>query len=147
MPSGTQHGVYGVVSKAKRGQAIRHARTCYDHLAGQLGVALVDALQHQRIIVPADNSYRLTTTGQERLQNLGLDIGTLHKQRRAFARPCQDWSERRAHLAGALGAGLANRLLELDWIRRTANDRALKITPLGERSLREELAINLTADP
>jgi DNA-binding transcriptional ArsR family regulator len=129
--------------EAKRGRAIRYARTCYDHIAGQLGVALTDALQRQRIIMPNDNSYRLTTAGRTRLHGLGLDIAALLEQRRAFARPCQDWSERRPHLAGALGAGLANRFLELDWIRRNDRDRALRITPRGRRSLRDELALNL----
>lgn len=130
--------------EAKCGQAIRHARTCYDHLAGQLGVALTDALQHQHIIVAADNSYRLTDAGETRFQSLGLDIATLRKKRRSFARPCLDWTERRPHLAGALGAGLANRLLELDWIRRIPCTRALHITTLGRRCMRDELAINLT---
>ena len=132
-------------SEAKRGQAIRQARTCYDHLAGQLGVAVADALRNQQLIVPADNSYRLTAAGQTRLQSLGLDIAALRKQRRAFARPCLDWTERRPHLAGALGAGLANQFFELDWIRRTTKDRAVQITRLGQRCLRDELAVNVAA--
>lgn len=133
-------------SEAKHGRGIRHARTCYDHLAGRLGVALTDALQHQQIIVAADNAYRLTTSGEARLQSLGIDIAALRERRRSFARPCPDWTERRPHLAGALGAALADRLFELEWIRRTTTDRSLQITRLGQRCLREELAINLAAD-
>ena len=131
---------------AKRGNEIRHARTCYDHLAGILGVAICDALQHQRILKPADNSYRLTSAGEKRLASLGVDIDHLRTRRRAFARPCLDWTERRPHLAGALGAGLADRLIGLDWVRRTPGTRAVRLTPLGQQRLRDELALNLTAD-
>jgi len=129
--------------EASRGEAIRHARTCYDHLAGALGVALTDVLQRQRLIEPADTAYHLTPSGQERLERLGLDIAALRQGRRAFARPCLDWTERRPHLAGALGAGIAERLLELRWLRRVPGSRALQITDTGQRRLRDELGLNL----
>lgn len=129
--------------EAGRGEAIRRARTCYDHLAGALGVALTDSLERQRVIEPVDDSYRLTAAGQQRLEDLGLDVTALRRHRRAFARPCLDWTERRPHLAGALGAGLAERLLELEWLRRVPGSRALRITETGGHRLRDELGLNL----
>jgi DNA-binding transcriptional ArsR family regulator len=129
--------------QSNRGEAIRHARTCYDHLAGTLGVGLTDALQHQRVIKAADCAYLLTESGQQRLESLGLDIAALRQRHRAFARPCQDWTERRPHLAGALGAGIAERLLELNWLQPIPGTRALRVTGSGERGLRDELGLNL----
>lgn len=132
--------------ESTRGEKIRHARTCYDHLAGQLGVTLTDSLQHQRIIQATNDAYELTDRGQARLEDLGLDIAALRRRRRAFARPCLDWTERRPHLAGALGAGLANRLLELHWLHRVPGTRALRVTDTGRKGFREELGVNLTSD-
>lgn len=129
--------------ESTHGTAIGYARTCYDHLAGTLGVALTDALHHQHIIETVDDAYRLTDSGQLRLEALGLDIEALRHRRRAFARPCLDWTERRPHLAGALGAGLAHRLLELNWLRRRRDSRALHITSIGQQRLRHEFALNL----
>lgn len=126
-----------------RANALRQARTCYDHLAGALGVALTDSLERQQVIEPVDGSYRLTRAGQGRLEDLGLDVPALRERRRAFARPCLDWTERRPHLAGALGAGLAERLLELEWLCRVPGSRALRITETGQRRLRDELGLNL----
>ena len=129
--------------QSNRGEAIRHARTCYDHLAGTLGVGLTDVLQHQRVIKAADSAYQLTESGQQRLESLGLDIAALRQRHRSFARPCQDWTERRPHLAGALGAGIAERLLELNWLQPIPGTRALRVTDSGERGLRDELGLNL----
>jgi DNA-binding transcriptional ArsR family regulator len=137
------HRQAATLRESTRGQAIRHARTCYDHLAGTLGVALTDALEHQRVIEATDNSYRVTNSGAKRLGELGLDLAALQARRRAFARPCLDWTERRPHLAGALGAGIADRLLELNWLQRIPNSRAVRITDTGQRCLRNELALNL----
>lgn len=131
--------------ESRHGHAIRDARTCYDHLAGTLGVALTDALAHQGIIQAGDDHYSLTERGQHRLESFGVDIDDLRGRRRSFARPCLDWTERRAHLAGALGAGIADRLLELGWVTRLPKTRALRVTELGEQGLREEFAINLDA--
>ncbi len=137
------HRRAATLREANRGHAISHARTCYDHLAGTLGVALTNALQHQHIIEPADNSYQLTASGQARLEDLGLNVADLRERRRAFARPCLDWSERRHHLAGALGAGIADRLLELRWVQSVPDTRAVRITKAGQRHLRDEFALNL----
>jgi DNA-binding transcriptional ArsR family regulator len=125
-----------------RGEAIRHARTCYDHLAGELGVALTDSLQHQGLIGSDDRGYPLLVAGQERLSGLGIDISALQRGRRTLTRPCLDWTERRPHLAGSLGAALATRLLELDWIRRRSGTRAVTVTDAGRRQLRAKLGVN-----
>lgn len=131
--------------EANRGRAIRDARTCYNHLAGALGVAVTDALERQRIIGATPAGYELTPTGKARLGELGLDVAALERSRRPLARPCLDWTERRPHLAGALGAALAERLLELGWIERRPGTRALRITEVGSRQLREQLMVNLAA--
>jgi DNA-binding transcriptional ArsR family regulator len=127
---------------ARQGDAIRRARTCYDHLAGALGVALTDALEHQGVIRAADDHYVLTDRGEHRLQSFGIDVEDLRGQRRAFARSCLDWTERRPHLAGALGAGIADRLLELGWVTHVPRGRALRVTDPGHKGLRAEFAIN-----
>ncbi|MGI8413115.1 MAG: ArsR/SmtB family transcription factor [Solirubrobacteraceae bacterium] len=129
--------------ESTRGAAIRRARTCYDHLAGSLGVDLTDALQRQRLIEGAENAYRLTPSGHDRLEDLGLDIASLHGRRRTFARPCLDWTERRPHLAGALGAGIAERLLELQWLHRLPGTRAVQITDTGQHELRDQFGLHL----
>lgn len=129
--------------ESSRGEAIRHARTCYDHLAGELGVALTDSLEHQRLIGATNDGFPLTLTGHERLSGLGIDIEALQSGRRALTRLCLDWTERRPHLAGSLAAALAARLLELDWIRRRADTRAVTITDDGRRQLRAQLGVNL----
>ena len=128
--------------ESNRGEAIRHARTCYDHLAGELGVALTDSLEHHGLIGPGDDGYPLTSAGDQRLRALGVDIETLRSRRRTLTRPCMDWTERRPHLAGSLGAAITNRLLELDWIRRRPDTRAVTITETGRRELRAQLAVN-----
>lgn len=129
--------------ESSRGQAIRHARTCYDHLAGELGVGLTEALEHQQLITAHNGSYTLTPSGEHQLQSLGIDTTAVHERRRAFARQCLDWTVRRPHLAGALGAAIADRLLELRWLKRIPNTRALTITPNGTQQLLAQFALEL----
>jgi DNA-binding transcriptional ArsR family regulator len=129
--------------ESTRGRAIRHARTCYDHLAGELGVGLTDALKNQHVITPHTGGYSLTAAGEKRLQALGVDVSAVRKRRRAFARQCLDWTHRRPHLAGALGAAIADQLFELQWLTRTPNSRALAITPRGAEQLRTQFALTL----
>jgi len=126
-----------------RGRALQRARTCYDHLAGRLGVGLADAFEQQRIIAPADGGWSLTPEGGRRLQTLGLDVEAQRGGRRPVRRPCLDWTERRPHMAGQLGRALAGRLLDQGWVRRGAASRAVLITPDGERRLLTEFAIKL----
>jgi DNA-binding transcriptional ArsR family regulator len=122
---------------------LRAARTCYDHLAGRLGVALADALVRDDLLLPEGGAYRLATAGRRRLGELGIDVDEVSSGRRAFARRCLDWSERRYHVAGALGAALGDRLFELGWVERVADGRAVRLVPAGERALRSELGVQL----
>jgi DNA-binding transcriptional ArsR family regulator len=111
---------------------IRAARTCYDHLAGELGVSLFDALQREEILEVGDSDVELSAAGRKRLEQLGVDLSPT---RRPLTRLCLDWSERRYHLAGALGAALTRRLFEMRWIERTSG-RAVRVTAEGRRGLR-----------
>jgi DNA-binding transcriptional ArsR family regulator len=128
---------------ATRAEAMRRARTCYDHLAGRVGVAVAGALVARGALVLEDESYRVTRPGEALLANLGLDVEAARTQRRAFARACLDWTERRPHLAGSLGAELARAFLGRDWLRRREGDRALDLTEAGREALRSELALDL----
>lgn len=114
---------------------LRDARLCYDHLAGALGVALTDDLLHRRALKPEGRDFALTARGESLLGELGIDAGQVRSQRRAFARQCLDWSERRPHLGGALGAALAARLLGLGWIKREKQGRQVWLTDQGRAEI------------
>lgn len=118
-------------------EALQNARTCYDHLAGRLGVALADALRAAGHIELGEEGGSVTDQGRAFLTAFGLDLSEAGRQRRCFCRPCLDWSERRPHLAGALGAHLADRCFALGWVQRIKDTRALTITPAGQRGFRE----------
>ena len=128
-----------------RARSLRDARSCYDHIAGRLGVALADAIEHGGLI-EADGAdrYRLTEAGRERLGALGVDLSPPKAARRGQMRPCLDWTERRRHLAGPLAARLMTRLMDLGWLRRTGPTRALLLTPAGHRGLTNALGLDLT---
>ena len=113
--------------QATRVEALRSARTCYDHLAGWLGTALMDALLERGVV--ADE--HVTDRGVETLANLGVDLDSIPGRRPLF-RSCLDWSERRPHAAGKLGAALAARSFELGWVERLDCTRAVRVTPAGE---------------
>jgi DNA-binding transcriptional ArsR family regulator len=146
--------------QGSRAAAMRSARLCYDHLAGRLGVALMAALLEGGVIAGGDGShaphhedrlaapgreidYQLTDDGRQRLRDLGVDLAV--RTRRPLVRYCVDWSEQRHHLAGALGAAIAARMLDLDWVRRMRGTRALKLTDAGRHGLRHELGVELEA--
>jgi DNA-binding transcriptional ArsR family regulator len=117
--------------------ALRFARTCYDHFAGQLGVGLADGLcQHGHVVLGEDGG-EVTETGVIFLSRFGLDFDELRRRRRVYCRPCLDWTERRSHLAGAVGAGLAARCFDLAWVKRKRDSRALTITERGRDGFRE----------
>lgn len=126
-----------------RDEAMRFARTCYDHLAGQLGVAITVALIDRGYLVEGERDFELTTSGESALREFGIDIAAERRRRRAFARRCLDWSERRAHLGGALGASLLARCQELDWLARTPDSRAVTLTTRGKRGLSDAFSITL----
>ncbi|HMK68474.1 MAG TPA: helix-turn-helix transcriptional regulator [Stellaceae bacterium] len=127
-----------------RDQALRTARTCYDHIAGRLGVALADALAEAGHVELSRDGGIVTESGLAELAGLGVEIDTEgRKSKRILCRPCLDWSERRVHIAGAVGAALCARAFEAGWIRRLPNTRALSITPKGTRAFREKFGVNL----
>jgi len=121
-----------------RDLAMRAARTCWDHLAGTLGVRLADSLVAHGHLELSPESGAVTPSGRAFLHDFGVDLDALPHSRvgRAFCRPCLDWSERRLHLGGTLGAALADRCLALHWIRRCDGSRAVSVTPAGERGFR-----------
>ncbi|WP_134686036.1 ArsR/SmtB family transcription factor [Brevibacillus migulae] len=122
---------------------VRHARTCYDHLAGQLGVEVTKRLLERNILKEADGEYQVTAEGEAWFQRFGIDVEAARQKRRALARPCLDWSERRYHLAGTLGTVFTKRLFELDLITRASATRAVHVTEKGKEAFREYLGIEL----
>src|SRR5882757_9959056 len=122
---------------------MRKARMCYDHIAGELGVTLADSLQQHHHIELADDGGVVTETGEAFFHKLGIDLSAARGTRRAFCRPCVDWSERRAHLAGAVGAAIAQRLMDLHWISRKRDTRALNITPIGWSKIEQSFGCSL----
>ena len=123
--------------------SLRRARTCYDHLAGQLGVGIADRLVAQGILVLGDEAGELTESGRAWLESFGITVEPLGRTRRLFCRPCLDWSERRPHLAGGLGAALCRRCSELGWIERERDSRAVAVTPTGLRGFAEVFGLSL----
>jgi DNA-binding transcriptional ArsR family regulator len=118
------------------------ARSCYDHLAGRIAVELSVALQTCGVIRPSgQRDYELGRAGHAWFANLGIDVDSLRRSRRIFARQCLDWTERRPHIAGALGAALCSRLLALGWIACRRDSRALRITPRGAREFHSRLGL------
>jgi DNA-binding transcriptional ArsR family regulator len=116
--------------------ALSEARTCYDHLAGRAGVALLEALLAGGTLAPArPEAFEVTADGMATLTSFGLNIGALEKTRRRFAGACLDWTERKPHLNGALGAAMTARLLGLGWIERGTRRRAVRVTPAGREGL------------
>ena len=124
---------------------MREARMCYDHLAGRLGVALADALQTRGFVEFSNDGGIVTNAGDMFFSELGIDIAAARKGRRAFCRPCIDWSERRPHLAGAVGGALADHLFGLNWIARVRDRRAVTITPKGRLALERTFGVTLDA--
>ena len=123
-----------------REPALRKARVCYDHLAGELGVFAYDALLARQALVSGAGGLYLTNAGAAWFTAFGVDPARAAGQRRAFCRPCLDWGERRHHLGGALGTGLLERLLELRWASRAKGSRVVVFTPRGEAFFRASVA-------
>ena len=120
---------------------LRLARTCYDHIAGTLGVLLHDRLLAAEWITGGEQGYEVTSKGSRALGALGMDVPALGRERRRFAFPCLDWSERRCHLGGAVGAALLTALLNKRWVSRERRARTLTVTALGARELRARFGV------
>ncbi|WP_225838353.1 helix-turn-helix transcriptional regulator [Streptomyces sp. NK08204] len=120
--------------------AMARGRTCYDHLAGRLGIALTDALT-ARGLLRQDTGFALTDAGLEWFGVVGITLD--HGSRRPLARACLDWTERRPHLAGAAGAALCRHALDAGWCERIGSQRAVRVTPSGERALSSLLGLEV----
>jgi DNA-binding transcriptional ArsR family regulator len=129
--------------KSKADDQLRQARTCYDHIAGVLGVGLAERMIERGFVILGDEAGEVTETGSQFLSQLGVDLTSAHGQRRMFCRPCLDWTERRPHIGGAVGAALAHRCFELKWIERRRDSRALAITAAGRRGLLERFSLTI----
>jgi len=152
--------------QGNKAHAVRFARTCYDHLAGILGTELMAALIERQLLAGGDGvfrpaaaendrlsapgfdlDYQLTSRGAQVLEEFGIDFQSLRERRRPLIRYCVDWSEQRHHLAGSLGAALADRMLELGWVSRARRSRAVHISEAGHEGLRETFGLQLERAP
>ncbi len=127
----------------KLDEQMRTARICYDHIAGRLGVGLADTLCGRGHVVLSDEGGEVTEPGVEFFTRFGVDLAAAQRRKRVFCRSCLDWSERRPHLAGSVGAAIADRCAALGWTQRARNSRALIITPAGRAGLDEVFGISL----
>lgn len=125
------------------GNAIKYCRTCYDHLAGKVGVAVTEQLLKQKLIMADGKHYDVTLKGIKWFGEFGVAIDELKKERRAFARQCLDWSERRHHLAGSLGAALLEQMLKRGWMRSMKDSRAVIVTARGQKELYDQLHLSI----
>jgi len=123
---------------------LRFARTCYDHLAGTIATALYDRLQADGTLRVTSSGVTLTPPGARRLQSLGIDTETLRAGRRPLARACMDWTERRDHLAGGLGAALLSHFRTQQWLTPRNAPRTLRLTTTGRRALATHFDINVS---
>jgi DNA-binding transcriptional ArsR family regulator len=119
--------------------SLRFARVCYDHLAGELGVWMFDQLK-QRSVLSGRDALAISSSGEEFLDRLGVDIAQLSSARRPLCRTCVDWSERRHHLSGAVGAAILQRIFALRWARRETGSRAVTFSASGERMFRSQFS-------
>jgi hypothetical protein len=129
--------------RSKIDDQMRHARTCYDHIAGALGVDLADSMMAHGFVILGDEAGEVTPAGTEFLTGLGVDLAAARAKRRVFCRPCLDWTERRPHIGGAVGAALAKRCFELKWLEQVRDSRALAITSAGRRGLLEAFGLSV----
>jgi DNA-binding transcriptional ArsR family regulator len=133
-----------VMLKEKEGlKPITYCRSCYDHLAGYVGVQITEAFEKAEWLASDASGYLVTSKGWRHLKHFGIEKYLLTNPRRSLCRQCLDWSERRPHLAGALGALLLAKMLENNWLRRVKFSRAIIITSKGQQQLQTLLGLNL----
>jgi len=131
------------IKKIETHQGIKYCRTCYDHLAGLVGVRITEALEDKKIISKSDGHYIITKKGSSWLTDFGVTNDALTNKRRPLTRQCLDWSERRPHLAGQLGAVLLEKMLEKKWFRKMKFSRELIVTSKGSQEIYESLKVEV----
>ncbi|WP_425590375.1 ArsR/SmtB family transcription factor [Fictibacillus enclensis] len=134
------------LKQSSQDKAIRYARTCYDHLAGNVGVQLTDALLKAGFLEEEKENFIVPEEGVRFFGEMGIDLERIRKKRRSFSFRCLDWSERRHHLAGSLGNALLERFLQLGWMQRVPQNRAVKITEAGITGLKRTFGIDLSSE-
>jgi DNA-binding transcriptional ArsR family regulator len=127
---------------SRQARELSAARICYDHLAGRLSVELTDFFSRHEYIVPGEEAAEITEAGSRFLADFGIDLSALSSTRRRFCRLCLDWTERRPHVAGALGAALTRRCFDLGWTERMKDSRAVIVTASGQRGFLEIFGIS-----
>lgn len=130
-------------TKTEKISGIKHCRTCYDHLAGKVGVALTDSLLQQQLLVDTSGGFEISSEGEKWFTEFGIPLTALKQQKRSFLRPCLDWSERRPHIAGSLATALLDKMLLEDWLRKTKDSRALIVTAKGKKEFQSRLGITI----
>lgn len=128
---------------ATRARSLRWARMCYDHLAGVVGVSVTEALVARGLLAEEDGDYLMGTGGEIEFGRFGIDVGRLERRTRPLVRPCMDWSERRYHLAGSLGAAMFAAMVERRWIATREASRIVTVTKTGQDGLHDWLGIDL----
>jgi DNA-binding transcriptional ArsR family regulator len=135
-------GVHKMETRVPAIGSLEHARTCYSHLAGWLGVQVTDALQANGFLQPASRrAFVITQRGRKWFEDLGIEVGAVDQANLKIARQCIDWTERRLHVAGELGVGMYRRFVALKWIVPARNTRAVRVTLDGKRELWRRLRI------
>ena len=129
--------------EANRSELLREARTCYDHLAGRVGVELARSLERDGTVIRRNGGYELGSRSGARLEELGIDLAAMERRRRPVVRGCLDWSERELHVAGALGAALVDQFFDLGWIKRREANRSVEVTAAGRAGFANELGLEL----
>jgi DNA-binding transcriptional ArsR family regulator len=127
---------------SRQARALSTARVCYDHLAGRLSVDLTDSLVSREYLVLDDEAAEITTAGTRFFTEFGIELPTRRSTRGHFCRLCLDWTERRPHIAGAVGAAISKRCFDLRWIERMKRSHAVIVTPLGRQGFRETFGID-----
>ncbi len=127
---------------SREARALNAARICYDHLAGRLSVDLTDSFVAREYVVLDDEAAEITTAGARFFTEFGIELPTLRSIRRHACRLCLDWTERRPHIAGAVGAALTRRYFDLGWMQRMKRGHAVIVTPLGRRGFQETFGIH-----
>ncbi|MBS4190391.1 helix-turn-helix transcriptional regulator [Bacillus sp. FJAT-49705] len=122
---------------------LREARTCYDHLAGKLGVGLTESMLNTGYLEKEERNFVVTPKGEQFFTDFGIDLGQLKRKRRSFSHACLDWSERHHHLAGALGNELMKHFLDLSWIVQVPSIRAVKVTDKGKVGFKQHFNMNI----